>query len=384
MTGSRKPRVVVTIHGIRTHGKWQKEITPYLARHGLIPYHIDFGFFRAIFFFFKWTRERQVKAVRDELRSLVAHLDSPRIGIIAHSFGTHLAMEALVRENGGLLYDRIVLTGSIVPRDFDWNSALEKKWVMALRNERATDDWVVSLAAFASRRLSWITRLKAGDSGRQSFTQDSPTLLDNYVVGPHSETHNPLKYEQWARFIAYPNLPDDVLEKVTIELQQLRQHAASILKVISDRLRTNLFAPIDGALRIVHGATDNMNYAPELDIQIEAGHGATGVAFVTGNPCLVLKTATGWSGSTLPGKELAKVHPSLQWVLSLPVKSKERGLVVGVVTVDGLDNIPTILQDSASVECQAAMLALHGSMLGRFQPYLEAAFRGERPPTIER
>ena len=39
------PKVVVTIHGIRTRGEWQKRITPHLAAHGLVPYHIGYGWF---------------------------------------------------------------------------------------------------------------------------------------------------------------------------------------------------------------------------------------------------------------------------------------------------------------------------------------------------
>lgn len=36
---------MVTIHGIQTTGKWQKGITPYLAQRGLVPYHLDYGWF---------------------------------------------------------------------------------------------------------------------------------------------------------------------------------------------------------------------------------------------------------------------------------------------------------------------------------------------------
>jgi hypothetical protein len=36
MLANSRPKIVVTIHGIRTSGLWQKEITPYLAQHGLI------------------------------------------------------------------------------------------------------------------------------------------------------------------------------------------------------------------------------------------------------------------------------------------------------------------------------------------------------------
>jgi pimeloyl-ACP methyl ester carboxylesterase len=355
-----------------------------LAGHGLIPYHIDFGWFSFVKFLVPWARERQVKAIRDELRNLVDKVRTRRISVIAHSFGTLLAMEALLRDNGGLLYDRVVLTGSILPREFDWQSTMSRKWVMAVRNERATSDWVVQLALLAScRPLRWFSRLKAGNSGREEFTQRLPSLLDDYVVGHHSETHNPQKYERWAKFIAYPLLPDDLLEKVTIELQALRQEAASILRVPASRVRVNLIAPMDGALRIVPGATDNMKYAPEFDLKIEINHGATGTAFGTASPCIVIKRGDTWTGNTLPGDELEKLNPALSWVIALPVKSEARSSVVGVINVDGLDNLPDILQTLDSDDCKAAIMALHLGMMRRFEPCLEAAFRGDPLTPIE-
>lgn len=379
-----KSKVVVTIHGIRTRGVWQKEITPYLAQHNLIPYHIDYGWFKAIKFFFPWWREKQVQSVRRELRELVDKVGVNRISVITHSFGTFIALEALLRENGGLKYDRVVLTGSILPRKFNWTDLLpdNKKWVLAVYNNRATLDWVVSLAAFASHQLRWVSRLKAGASGRREFFQKSPFLLDHIIAGDHSEVHNPSKYEQWARFIAYPFLPNDLSAKIRIEMQQLRSTAAAIFKESPDRIRVNLFAPIDGALRIVPGATDNMLYAPEFDLQIEPGHGGTGAAFSSGNPCIVVKRSGQWSGNYLPVDELNKVHPELTWVLSFPIKSDSRKMVVGVVNVDGIGSLPAVLDDPKSEDCQAAVLGLYLSKLQCFQRYLENAFNGERPSSM--
>jgi pimeloyl-ACP methyl ester carboxylesterase len=384
MIGIRKPRVVVTIHGIRTRGKWQKSITPYLASHGLVPYHIDFGWFSAFQFFFPWTRERQLRAIQSELRSLVEKAGVRRISVVAHSFGTMLAIESLCRDNGGLLYDRVVLTGSILPSDFDWATIMSNKWVLAVRNERATSDWVVQFARLASRPpFNWISRLNAGNSGREPFHQRLPALMDDFVVGHHSETHNPQKFERWARFFSYPLLPDDVLQKVSTEIQALRQEAAQILNVAVRLIRVNMFAPMDGALRIVPGATDNMSYAPEFGIKIVENHGATGAAFSTGGRHIVVKRGDTWTGNTLPGDELEKIHPGLKWVISLPVRSEVRSIVMGIVNIDGLATIPQILRDLDSEECKARILALHLGMLKRFVPCLEAGFRGDPPPQIE-
>ncbi|MGA0610453.1 esterase/lipase family protein [Caldimonas sp. KR1-144] len=378
----RPPRVVVTIHGIQTHGKWQKDITPYLARHGLVPYHLDYGWFNALRFFFPWSREAQLSRIRNELRSLVDKTGCRRLSVISHSFGTYMVMRALQMENGNLLYDRVVLTGSIVERAFDWKGQFAQRRVGAVRNERADADWVVSLADWVSRRLRAIARLDAGDSGRRGFLQTSPWLLDDFISGGHSEVHNPLKYEQWARFIAYPALPADLCERVRTELQVLRQEAAARLGVDAAAVRTNLFAPFEGSLRIVPGATDNMDYAPELDLCIGHDHGGTGSAFSKA-PLVVVKHGAHWSAAHLPASELDKLHPRLRWVMSLPILSQTRGEVVGVVNVDGLDTIPAVLCEPHGTACQAFTDALHQRVVPKFQRYLDAAFRGDKLASLE-
>jgi pimeloyl-ACP methyl ester carboxylesterase len=378
-----KPRVVVTIHGIRTRGVWQKQVTPYLARYGLIPYHIDYGFFGALAFALPVTRNAKVRRIRREMRELIDKADVQRVSVIAHSFGTYIAMQVLDMEAGGLRYDRVILTGSIVPRDYNWRDAIDKKWVRAVRNECAKSDWVVSMAAFASRRFRWITRLNAGDSGRRGFTCALPTVIENIIAGDHSEAHNVIQYDRWARFISYPVLAADVLDKVQRELQAFRQDAAKVVGAEAGCVRVNLFAPIGGALRIVPGATDNMDYSPEFGIEILPKHGATGTAFDSGEVCIVVQKNDSWSGNSLPGDELKKVHPRLKWVISLPLISETRSSVIGVVNVDGLDNIPARLHNTAGVDCQAVGLALHTGVVGRFSACLEAAFRGERPEQVE-
>lgn len=381
---SGQHRIVVTIHGIQTRGTWQKELTPYLAKEGLIPYHLDYGFFDLLRFLLPWTRESKIGTIRRELRELFQKTGVRRVSVIAHSFGTLLAIEALMRDNGGLRFDRVVLTGSIVPRDFDWTDVVEqRKWVMAVRNERATNDWVVTLASLASRRLGWLLRLNAGDSGRSGFSHCLPSLVEDSIHGNHSEQLNVQKFERWARFIAYPMLPADILDKVVTQMQAFRQEAASILNQNVDHVRINLFAPIGGKLRIVPGASDNMTFAPELDISIEPDHGATGAAFVSGGASLVVKQGNSWTGNHLPGDELKKVCPDLRWVLSLPVRSKSRGIVVGVINVDGLHSVPDMLQQQAGADCKAAMLALQLGMEPRFQPCLDAAFLGDPMPQLE-
>lgn len=390
-------KIGVTIHGIRTTGVWQKEITPALASHGLIPYHINYGYFWATLFFFRPFRESQIEAIRRELINLRKDTGASRISIIAHSFGTFIAMEALRRDNGELKYDRVVLTGSILPRNFDWRTLFDRELVTAVFNVRATSDWVVSLAAFLSgsgggrdgsdptggrfsRAAHWLTGLNAGDSGRRKFDFVGARLLDEEIEGHHSIAHDRVRFGKWARFISYPRLPDDILRTLKRKLDALRLVAAKVLRAPADVIRINYFSLHRGVLKMVPGAFDNMTYVPEFELEIDLGQGSTGKAFTSGEPFFVVKDEAAWSGDQLPSSELHKLHPDVSWILSFPIKCPKRQIVVGVINYDCLGSVPDAFRDPESVDAQAVILALKPITLKLVGPCLEAAFLGEYLP----
>lgn len=376
-------QIVVTIHGIRTDGAWQKAVTPHLAHEGLIPYHIHFGWFGVMRFLIPWTRKGQIERVRNELRELVVKAGVRRLSVIAHSFGTYIAMEALRRENGNFSFDRVVLTGCILPADYPWKDLITAKRIMAVRNDRATQDWVVRLAHWAScRPLRWVTQLNAGKAGTDRFSEKLPEIIDFSIEAGHSGTHNALQYQCWARFVAYPRVSGETRQRLLAHLQFVRQEAARILEQPADQVRVNLFAPMGGLLSMVPGVHDNMTYAPEFGLRIEPGHGGTGNAFATNSPVSVLRASTGWTHN-LPGDQLAKIEPRLRWVLSFPVKSKDRDIMIGVVNVDGLDSTPAKLSETSTDLWKATVLGLQGIVLPRVVEYLDVAFRGELLDGVE-
>lgn len=376
-------QIVVTIHGIRTDGAWQKAATPHLAYEGLIPYHIHFGWFGVVRFLLPWTRNRQIEGVRKELRDLVATTGVRRLSVIAHSFGTYIAMEALRRENGNLKFDRVVLTGCILPTDYPWKETITNKRVMAVRNDRATQDLVVRLAHWAScRPLRWLTRLNAGKAGAEAFSDNLPEVIDFPIDAGHSGTHNALQYQCWARFVAYPRVSGETLQRLQAHLQFVRQEAARILEHPADQVRVNLFAPMGGALSMVPDVHDNMTYAPEFGLRIEPMHGGTGNAFASNSPVSVLRIGDSWTHN-LPGNQLAKIEPRLRWIVSLPVKSKHRDIMIGVVNVDGLDSTPAMLSDTSTDLWKATVLGLQGIVLPRVVECLDVAFRGELLDSVE-
>ncbi len=63
--------VVITLHGIRTRGAWQKEIAPRIARYGMIPVLLDYGYFNLFQFLNPWARDGRVKWLRDEVAQVI-------------------------------------------------------------------------------------------------------------------------------------------------------------------------------------------------------------------------------------------------------------------------------------------------------------------------
>jgi hypothetical protein len=306
-----------------------------------------------------------VQWLRGELRDLMDRTGARRVSVIAHSFGTWLALEVLEAENGNLRFDRVVLTGSIVRRDFPWEATiLGKRWVQAVRNERASGDWVVRAAELFAR-LAGPLAPRAGATGALGFHQAPPGVQEHTIAGGHSEVLNIANYDKWARFIAYPRLPADHLRRVRTLVQQIRALAASQLGVDVDLVRTNIFVPSASALRMIPGAWDNMTWAPEHDIELELDHGSTGRAFTDGTPFSIRRRGASWTAGVLPGPQQAKVNPRLQWVLSLPIGRIVTHAdltvardVVGVLNVDGLDSVPALLQTPGDPTLKTLVFAL--------------------------
>lgn len=376
-------KIVVTLHGIRTRGEWQKKVTPYLARYGIIPYHLDYGWFGVLSFILPWVRKSRVQWFRNELHDLLDRTGTKKVSIIAHSFGTYLVTEALEAENGNFRYDRVVLTGSIVRREFPWESLIKKRWVLSVRNEIASGDKVVKLAELFAK-LAGPLSFKAGATGVHGFSNCPAEVLEYKVGGGHSQVLNIGNYEKWARFIAYPRLPDDHLTVIRTLLQQLRQLAADGLGVSSTLVRTNVFVPTAGQLRMVPEAWDNMTYAPEHSIELEIDHGCTGRAFTDRTPFSIRRKGDSWTAGVLPNSQQAKVNPRLQWVLSLPLGQlvDEAGCtvakdVVGVVNIDGLDIVPQMLQTPRGDPALEALIFALWASVGKVRNHLVQAYIGE-------
>ena len=205
---------LVTIHGINTEGLWQEEITAVLSPHfKCVPYKYRsyrwLGFIRQLvglysllimvfgllfwaigilggysiwlplilcilcafgIFEARWGRDKAIKGFRKMLDEHVNFTGKPHL--IAHSFGTYLT-GGILRRYATTDFDCIILTGSVLPRNFPWNKLTDR--FSQVRNEVGTRDLVVFWAGI----FGWIGGIRGtgfGAAGRKGFKTSSSSV----------------------------------------------------------------------------------------------------------------------------------------------------------------------------------------------------------------
>lgn len=141
--------VAFTIHGIRTYGEWQsrfKELV--LSETEDVEFqNYKYGYFSALAFMIPAARKKEVDLLCSRLSAMFD--SAPRkIFVFSHSFGTYLAAETLRRVVGKIDGDvevTIVLSGSVLPENYDW-SFIQKRASARVINDCGSGDYVLSLA----------------------------------------------------------------------------------------------------------------------------------------------------------------------------------------------------------------------------------------------
>lgn len=189
------PKVVVSLHGIRTKGAWQESLSRLLGQAGYSYDPWKFGFFRAISMVNPRARREKVNWFLERYSRLRSETDEP-ISIVAHSFGSYILAAAL-RQYPQIKFDRIILCGSIVPVDYDWESVILKRGQasVVLNQFGRRDIWV--------RLAEWVVS-DAGPSGHQGFknTVSGRVTQQDFADYTHSQYFYDLNFkENWIPFL---------------------------------------------------------------------------------------------------------------------------------------------------------------------------------------
>src|SRR5688572_9498352 len=113
--------VIFLLHGIRTQAEWAQRAASIMESDGtMVDRQIRYGFFDVVRFLLPVQRfrdkpiERVTRLLRDEFSR-----QPQAISVIAHSYGSYILSKIIEREFD-LRFNRIILCGSIVREDFEW------------------------------------------------------------------------------------------------------------------------------------------------------------------------------------------------------------------------------------------------------------------------
>ena len=200
-------RVVITLHGIRTRGKWQKDLDECLADANFIPKSLDYGWFGVLPFLFQRQREKQVRQFVEDYDSITKKYPDNAPSVIAHSFGTYIVAKALSAYAGLIKFDRVIFCGAIVPVDFPWSAVAKEGLVKRVLNDYGhLDAWAGNVG---------LALPDAGPSGREEFSDTANGLVIQscHPEWGHSHYFFELNYkERWIKFLRGEELRDISLE----------------------------------------------------------------------------------------------------------------------------------------------------------------------------
>jgi hypothetical protein len=140
----------MSIHGILSSGKWQKDLSIVLAENGLVSAEFKYGitlrFDRAKQSqLVKQFRDWYFKIAKDKTYGLSIEEPFHRPSIIAHSLGAHIICKAL-HKYPEIKFDKVFLHGAIVPREFDWYTLILRDQVSKVVCEQSRKDLIVRLS----------------------------------------------------------------------------------------------------------------------------------------------------------------------------------------------------------------------------------------------
>lgn len=173
---------VLTVHGIRTFGEWQrrfKRLTS--AQTGDIDFQTyRYGYFSVFSFLIPFLRDREVRRFQLHLSNLVEREPERDFVIFSHSFGTYVVARALrkMESDGRMLPVRmLVLSGSVLRARFDW-SFIKSFGDVRIINDCGTRDFILWLSDAFAPLLG-----KAGKTGFHGFNNEK--FLNRFFTGGH-------------------------------------------------------------------------------------------------------------------------------------------------------------------------------------------------------
>lgn len=177
--GNSTDRVLITIHGIRTHGGWQESLQQEMKAHsrGFDYVEVKYGFTDLISFAVPFIRAKKAREAARQVRTALAENAGKSVYIVAHSFGTLVLSEALKELDSPGNLKCVVLCGSPLSHHANIDHIVDAAEVTV--NECGGRDLILLAAR--------LFLLGLGDAGRVGFRRaNTAKFLNRFFKGGHS------------------------------------------------------------------------------------------------------------------------------------------------------------------------------------------------------
>lgn len=139
-TDSSRNHVVVLVHGIRDFALWQNTVSRSLEKHGFQVESTNYGRFNLLEFLLplSYFRSQAISQVINQIRIIKQNNEGAKISVIAHSFGTFVIAQILMKEFD-MKFHRVIFCGSVVNYDFPFEQ-FQGRFLRPIINEVGTRD----------------------------------------------------------------------------------------------------------------------------------------------------------------------------------------------------------------------------------------------------
>ena len=145
--------IIIAVHGIRTlprynwmrifeiHWKYDKRFKGWLFKNA------SYGYLRAFLVAIPFIRKYRVWKFKGFLKKIRKKYPDAKINILAHSFGTYIAYEA-IRQAKDIKINKLILVASIISAHEDFKDTIGKGLIEKVYNYCSYDDRVVRFNPF--------------------------------------------------------------------------------------------------------------------------------------------------------------------------------------------------------------------------------------------
>ena len=178
--------IVLLVHGIRASNEtWAAQLKDLIQSNApsAVAVPPTYRYFPMLDFALPWLRARKVRWLQDQYSTLLARYPRARFNFVGHSNGTYLLGHSL-KQVPAMTFDRVTLAGSVLPREYDWNSRFMLGQVREVANHRAASDLPVAILCDLLRAFG---TKDVGTAGFDGFDQSREEIKEvYYYAGGHS------------------------------------------------------------------------------------------------------------------------------------------------------------------------------------------------------